>query len=324
MAIFFAFAIEPLFKKIGSRTKTKKYFAPGLFLFIVFFILVPSTAFIVRIVNTLKGVSAESMQNSQFFRAVFDLWERLQSYGLKLTELFGLDAHFIPNKEELFAKVSPFLIENIKLFLATLPDLGLSLFVFFSMLVLLTTRSSMIKKAFLYSQILPSEEINHVTQALKSSCYLIAVSILFIGALQALVVSVGSLVFGYNEFFLIFTVTFLLSFIPVIGAAPVAVLLSIISFANKEVGSGVGMLIIAVVAGTIDNILKPYIFSSESENLHPLVSLFGIIGAILVFGISGLILGPFIMQITMQLGPYLIQKMQRPQTRTIANSRIDI
>lgn len=313
MAVFFAFAVDPLLKKIGSRTKTKKYFATGLLLFMFVFMFIPSLIFIVRIVNALKAVSAESMQDSQFFKALFDLWEGAQNYGLKLVENFGLDAtNFIPNKEELFSKVSPFFIENIKLFLSSLPDFGLSLFVFCSMLVLFTTRAGMIKKAFIDSHILPAEEINHIIRSLKSNCYLIAVSILIIGALQAFIVAVGSLIFGYHEFFLIFAVTFLLSFIPVIGAAPVAVLLAIISFINKDIGHGIGMSVIAVVAGTIDNILKPYIFASDSENLHPLVSLFGIIGAIVVFGISGLILGPFIMQITMELGPYLIQKLQSP------------
>lgn len=320
MAVFFAFALDPILKKIGSRTKTKKYFVVGVFGFLILFIFVPFIAFSVRIVNTLKSLSAESMQNSQFFRALFDLWEGIQSYSTRISQSFGLDTAFMPNKDELFNKVSTFILDGAKVFLGALPDFSLSLFVFFSMLVLFNTRAGWIKKVFLASQLLPPDEINFITKALKQNCYLIAVSIILIGALQALIVSLGSLLCGFQEFFLIFAVTFFLSFIPVIGAAPVAVLLAIISFVNKEAGYGTGMLVVAVIAGTIDNILKPYIFASDSENMHPLVSLFGIIGAIIVFGISGLVLGPFIMQITMQLTPYLIKKLEAPLTNSSVES----
>ncbi len=314
MAIFFAFALDPILKKIGSRTKTKKYFAFGIILFLVLFIVVPFVAFSVRVVNAVKSLSAESMQNSQFIKASFDLWEKVQTYSSQLSQTFGMDGGFIPNKEELFTKVSTVILDGAKIFLGALPDFSLSLFVFFSLLVLFNTRAGLIKKVFIESEILPADEINYIIKVLKSNCYLITVSLFLIGALQALIVALGSQLLGFQEFFLIFAVTFFLSFIPVIGAAPVAILLSLISFANQEVGHGVGMLVVALIAGSIDNILKPYVFSSESENLHPLISLFGIIGAILVFGISGLILGPFIMQVTLQLAPYLVKKLEAPLT----------
>lgn len=315
IAAFVALGIEPILQKIGTRTKRKKYFGAALFLTLVVFIFVPMTLFFARVVKTLKTFTPEFMENSQFLHALFDVWEAIQNQIKSIADLLGIDPQVLPSKQDLISGLGPVLIENAKLFLSSLPHLALSLFVFFSMLVLLTTRAGLIKKLFVDLKLLPEEEIEQITQSLKSSCYLILVSILLIGTLQALIVSMGSLIFGYHEFFLIFTFTLFFSFIPIIGAAPVAVLLSIISFLNGNPFSGVGMGIVAIVAGTIDNILKPYIFSSESKNLHPLVSLFGIIGAISVFGIPGLIIGPLIMQVTLKIGPELVRKLMLPQSK---------
>lgn len=309
ISAFVALGLEPILNKVSSRTKRNKYVGFGLGAILFFFVMVPFIFFTGRFVNALKGVSASSLQKSQFVQALFDLWAKVQSFELKIMTALGLDSNIIPTKDEIMAVINPFILDKTKTFLSALPDFGMALFVFFSMLVLFTTRAGVIKRFFVGWKILPVDEIDRITHILKRSCYMILVSTLVIGAIQALVVSVGSLIFGFNEFFLIFTVTFLVSFIPVIGAAPVAIALALISFINGDTGDGVGLVTVALIAGTIDNVLKPYIISGDSEKLHPLVSLFGIVGAIIVFGLPGLLLGPLVLQIGVELGPWLLQKL---------------
>lgn len=309
MASFVALGLEPILRKLSTRAKRKTYFIWVLFLFFLIFILAPIIIFSIRIVRNLKQLSPESIQNSQFFRALFSLWEGAQNYIQQTTSTLGIGENFNLTKEELFAKLTPFAIEKARIILGSLPDFGLSSLVFFSFLVLFATRGRAIKQTALVMKCLPAIELDQVIEVLKSTCNLILVSIFFIGALQATIVSVGSLIFGYHEFFLIFTLTFFLSFIPIIGAAPVGALLALISLVNGNSGHALGLSIVAILAGSIDNILKPYIFSGRSKSLHPLVSLFGIIGAILVFGLPGLLVGPLILQITLELGPTMIAKL---------------
>lgn len=309
LACFVALGCEPVIRKIHFKSKKRKLFTLGLTLLLSVLILVPITLFVFRIINGIKSVNAESLQNSQFIKALLDLWDRAQNIIGNLLHTAGLEQNVIPQKDELFSKVSPIVMEKATAFLGSLPDLVLSLFVFFCMLFVLTTRAGKIKDAFIRSNLLPMSELNDIVASFQTSCYMIIVSTCLIGALQAVIVAGGSLIFGYHEFFLIFVVTFFASFIPVIGAGPVAALLAIISFILGNSGDGIGLIVVALIAGTVDNVIKPFVFSKDEEGLHPVISLLGIIGAIIIFGLPGLLIGPFLLQVTVKLGPPLIEKI---------------
>ncbi|MFZ3229928.1 MAG: AI-2E family transporter [Pseudobdellovibrio sp.] len=309
MACYVALGCEPLMKRINFKTKKRKFFSFGLFLVLLVVFLVPLVIFIFRIANGLKSLSAESMQKSQFFQALFSLWEHLQSYGTNLIQTIGLEQNIIPQKDELIGKVSPYIMDKATLFLASLPDLLLSLFVFCCILFILIVNASEIKRIAQRTNFLPSADLNLILETFQNSCYTTLISTFLIGALQATIVATGSLIFGFQEFFLIFAITFFVSFIPLLGAGPVAVLLALISFILGNTGDGIGLTVVAAIAGTIDNIIKPYIFSKDEGSLNPIISLLGIIGAIVVFGLPGLLLGPLLLQVTVKLAPALTQKL---------------
>ena len=313
MAAFVALGSEPLIQKINFsshfKTTRRRYFTIALFISLMIAITVPLTVFVLRIIKGLKSVSAESMQNSQFFQSLFNLWVKLQIFAAKAIDKAGLELDVIPEKDELIAKISPIILEKATLFLGSLPDFILSLFVFFCMLFIFILNASKIKKYLVSIQVLPDYELNLISKSLQHSCAMILISTLLIGALQAFVVAVGSSIFGYHEFFLIFSVTFFLSFIPVIGAAPVAGLLAIIAFVIGNTGDGIGLIVVTVIAGSIDNILKPFVFSTAEASLHPLISLLGIIGSIIIFGLPGLLLGPLLLQVTLHVVPPLSRRL---------------
>lgn len=309
LAGFVALGCEPAIRKISFKSKKRRYFTLGLFLALLTFILVPLVLFIVRISNGLKSLTAESMQNSQFVKSLLELWGKAQDLSSNLMSQIGLEQTIIPQKEELFTKLSPFVMDKATLFLASIPDLILSLFVFFCVLFVLITSAKTIKATVQKANLLPNDELDGILESFQSSCHMILISTFLIGALQAIIVAGGSLIFGYHEFFLIFVITFFVSFIPVLGAGPVAVLLALISFLMGHNGDGVGLLVVSVIAGTIDNVIKPFVFSKDEEGLHPVVSLLGIIGAILIFGLPGLLIGPFLLQVTIKLAPALIEKI---------------
>ncbi len=311
IAIFVAFGLEPIIRKIKLKTKRRTYLAAGILSFLFLAVFIPIIIVLIRVVNEIKKLSVDSIQSSHLFQSIFNLLAKLQVYGQQFIDTIGLDPDTIPSKESIFSKAGPFIVEKTTAAFSSLPNLGLAIFIFLCMLFIFITQAGKIKNTFIKSKLLPEDEINQIISIVKSSCNMILVSTLLIGGLQATIVAIGSSIFGHNEFFLIFVTTFVLSFIPVIGAAPVAVFLSIISFLNGDNGDGAGLLVVAAIAGSIDNIIKPYVFSSEDEGLHPIISLLGIIGAIVVFGLPGLLLGPFIMQISVRLTPLMVKKLIR-------------
>jgi predicted PurR-regulated permease PerM len=317
IATFVAFGCEPMMRKVQRHRRRRGFFSAILFLVLIILFVMPVILVVLRLIESLKDISAQSMQDSQFFQAILQLWQRAQETITSIANSVGMHQNILPKKEEIFAKVSPFVVDKTTLLLGSIPDLGLSLFVFFCVLFVIILNAKSIKEAVVNSKILPPDELQEVISAFQSSSYVILISTILIGMLQALIVAVGSLIFGFHEFLLIFAITFFVSFIPVIGAAPVAFLLAVISFLLGNSGSGIGLIVVTIVAGSIDNIIKPFVFSKDEEGLHPVVSLLGLIGAIVVFGLPGLLLGPLLLQVTIKLAPTFVRRLFTPAPQVL-------
>lgn len=122
-------------------------------------------------------------------------------------------------------------------------------------------------------------------------------SIFLTGLLQALIVAIGSAIAGYPVF-LTFLIAFILSLIPVVGAAAVPVFLAILSYATGSPSGAIIMAVTALIAGSSDNIIRAYLFS-RAANTNPIVSLFALLGGITLFGFIGLFLAPVVEQLVM-------------------------
>lgn len=154
---------------------------------------------------------------------------------------------------------------------------------------------------------------DRVTQRLtdisKKACSVTLFSTFVIGLIQALFIGISSLIFNVGDFWLVLTVTFFVSFIPVIGAAPVGYLLAILAFIHDRTGAGIGLAICATLAGTIDNVVKPYMIGGEQE-VPAIVGFTCVVGAIVMMGLPGLILGPVIMSLFAGVMPVLLEEMR--------------
>ena len=133
------------------------------------------------------------------------------------------------------------------------------------------------------------------------------VSTVVVATAQALVISLACLMAGYTDFIIVFMITFFMAFIPVIGSAPISIALIIYSLMNAQFTSGVIIIIAAIIAASIDNIIKTYMLTGEgTSGVHPFVSLLALIGSFGLFGFAGLFLGPIICELAFQIGAILV------------------
>ena len=85
--------------------------------------------------------------------------------------------------------------------------------------------------------------------------------------------------------------------LPAIGAAFAFVPLALIFFANNQDWQGIAMLIYGFgVIGVVDNIFR-FTWARKIANVHPLVTIFGVIMGIKLFGFVGLIFGPLLISV---------------------------
>jgi len=118
---------------------------------------------------------------------------------------------------------------------------------------------------------------------------------------QGVVALIGYWIFGCPSPMLLFALTAVASMLPVVGAAIVYVPVGIFMIAEGQTGPGVGILIYGlVVVGLTDNLLR-FTLLKRLEDIHPLVTVFGIILGMNIFGFMGLIFGPILMSITVML-----------------------
>jgi len=97
------------------------------------------------------------------------------------------------------------------------------------------------------------------------------------------------------------TVSAVLSLLPVLGAPLVWVPAGILLLVHGQVARGVALLLFGLlVIGTIDNLIRAVVVSDRAQ-LHPLIVFFSVLGAIVVFGGAGVLIGPILFVVCLSL-----------------------
>lgn len=145
-------------------------------------------------------------------------------------------------------------------------------------------------------------------QLLKSSCREVFFANVLTGVVQASVVAGGAFFTQTGDFFIVFIITFFLSFIPVIGAAPTGFVVAAGAFMSHRIGPGIAMACVATFSGVIDNIIRPYLNSRGLVEVPTFVNFLAIVGGVLTIGLAGLFVGPLMASLTYGAIPIILEE----------------
>lgn len=301
LASLFAFALYDTVNKL-TRAKISRSNASLLLMSgILIFIAVPLVFIVLKTISTIRDYSAIGLQNTSIYQTTEKLLLSLTDYGGQLAARFDLDISKLPKPVELLSSYSDEIGSFATNAISQLPSVALSFIVFFLALYYFLNESRKIKSLLLRFDLLSETEINKIIQIIKRSSFLTLVASVLIGVVQALIITIFAYFCGFTDFIIVFIITFITSLIPVVGSGPVALFLMLISFIQGSTAAGVAMLVALVIAGSVDNLIKPLILNSASEDLHPIVSLLALVGAILVYGPTGILLGPILTQLAFNI-----------------------
>ena len=187
-----------------------------------------------------------------------------------------------------------------RLLSATFNTLGTIFFMYFILYFMLVNGRKMENNIYEHMP-LRDENAAMLGKEVKNMVLSNAVGIPVIAILQGIVALIGYLIIGVKEPWFWFVVTCITAMLPVVGAALAYVPLAIIFFANGYTGKGIFMLIYGFgVIGLVDNIFR-FTLAKKIGNIHPLVTVFGVIIGLSVFGFIGLIFGPLLISLFLLL-----------------------
>lgn len=115
-----------------------------------------------------------------------------------------------------------------------------------------------------------------------------------VGGIQATLGAIAFFIAGIQGALIWGLVMFLFTLLPAFGCSLVWFPAGTLLLLSGKIWQGVFMLLFGFfVISTVDNLLRPIVVGKEAQ-LHPLLILFSMLGGIIVFGLSGFIIGPIV------------------------------
>jgi predicted PurR-regulated permease PerM len=216
-------------------------------------------------------------------------------------------------------KLSEWLAQSLRNLLnATFNTLTIVATMYF-MLFFMLTQGRKMESAFYEWVPLKDENVLLLRNDMNGMVLSNAIGIPLIAFIQGVVGLIGYYFIGVKEPVFWFVITCVTAMLPVIGAAFAYVPLAILFFANGDTGRGIIMLIYGFgVIGLVDNFFRFYI-AKKIGDVHPLITVFGVIAGVNVFGFIGIIFGPILLALFLLLIKIYLNEFsaQRPKSGVI-------
>ena len=127
----------------------------------------------------------------------------------------------------------------------------------------------------------------------------VALGVVVTALVQSLIGGIGLAIAGVPFAAILTAVMFLLA-VAQIGAAPVLIVPVIWLYWSGSPGWGTFLLVVTVIAATLDNVLRP-ILIKKGADLPLLLIFLGVIGGLIAFGLIGIFVGPLVLAVTYTL-----------------------
>lgn len=224
------------------------------------------------------------------FNNVDLLFENIDSMILNLQE-FIPQLDFSKDKfQGYISRLAGYLPGVINATFSVLTNTLSALFVLYFMLVNADVMEDVIHK------FLPMNEANKDSLWLETRRMVVsnAIGIPVLIMAQGFIATIGYYIFGVEQPIVWGVLTGVASIIPVVGTVVLWAPLSVYLILEGLIGPGVGLLLYGtILISNIDNVLR-FTLLKKIGDVHPLITVFGVIAGLNIFGLMGLIFGPLL------------------------------
>lgn len=254
-------------------------------------------------------IISEFLANQSLKVLTYNIEVKIYTFLDHLAELYGAEPSMAREQfQVLIDKAGSFLIKILSSLLSQIPDLALTGLITLLSFYYFLSHEEKIREIFDRFSNISRPNADKFILILKSCCKEVFFTNVLTGLIQSSIVAFGALFCGLGDFYIIFMVTLFISFIPIIGAAPMAFLLAAYAFLDHQINSGIAMTVIAIISGVADNLIRPYLASFGEVEVSPFIGFLAVVGGVIVFGLPGLFLGPLSASLVHGLLPIIIDE----------------
>lgn len=277
----------PMFYLVFHR-KWNRNLAAALMMLLSLIVIVMPLAWVIDVL--IEAFTPMLKDTSKLEQAI----KRIDAY---LSEKYRFDLLSNDLLSRIPAIASKFGAQLISATLSTLTNLVVMYFLLYFMLV----RSGDMERWIRHN--LPMKNINSTRLLHETRDVVVSntIGIPVLGAIQGIMAMLGYYMFGIEKPVLWGVITGIASVIPFVGTMAAWVPLTILTFANGDITNGYWLTFWGLVMiGGSDNIFR-FILQKYIADIHPLITVFGVIIGLKMFGFLGLIFGPLLISLFLML-----------------------
>ncbi len=250
---------------------------------VLFFILLPLTGLTLLVIDTFSGITFDPQV----------ILDDVSAFILSIEERVGFNL-FTPENLSGLPKLGTNLLQLVG---NSVYSFAINIVVILFVLYYMLFSNDEFEKSI--REILPFKEENK--QILGEETHLIiqanAVGIPLMAIIQGFFAYMGYLIFGVESALLYAILTAFSTILPLVGTMIVWVPLSISMLIGGDYVNGVGLAIYGlIVIGGVDNVAR-FLLQKKLADIHPLITVFGVLIGIPMFGFWGIIFGPLLLSL---------------------------
>jgi predicted PurR-regulated permease PerM len=268
------------FQLIYNR-KWKKGWAAGLFILYYLFLIGLPVFLAVTLISPKVNTFLED-PNSMITAVKQSITTVQEKFGVKLVSEGALT-----NSLSKLTTIIPSLLNSTA---NLITNLAIMLFILYNMLVNGREIERMLNRIIPLKQ----ENINMLASETKKMVRANALGIPLISIIQGVTATIGYFIFGVEEWALWGFLTGVFAFLPVVGTMAIWIPLVIYMYATGDNLHATGLLLYsAIVTGNVDYIARITLLKRMGD-VHPVITILGVIVGLGLFGFIGLIFGPLL------------------------------
>lgn len=287
-AMTFYILLRKLMKRLVKQYKWKPTLAAlTLMLGSFIIVLIPLTGFGVMLGNKISDAANNSEKVINAFK---DQIGRLESKtGFDINSQIDTQA------------ITTWLSESIQSMAGNTFNLFIAIGLMYFILYFMLTNRTELKQSLREYIPMHNDNLNEIGNEIQTMVKSNAIGIPLVALAQGIIALIGFLIFGIEDPFFWFVIVTIGSMIPFVGTLVGILPVFILTLSNGQSFQAWGILIYGlVVVGSTDNLIRLYVLK-KLDNVHPLITLVGVIVGVPLFGFIGLIFGPLLVSIFMAL-----------------------